>query len=122
MRTPDEENCYWVCLHLYVLRHILHIHVIYTRHSIASTSSCTELRYPAILVILLVTGNIEGDGDDKKDTTNRSYSKQPFFKIEVEPLNPLNAELNPMCHLLILFGDLTFMGNCIVSVSNKMQS
>jgi hypothetical protein len=36
-------------------------------------------------------------------------------------LNPLNAELNPMRHLLILLGDLTFMGKCIVSVSNKMQ-
>jgi hypothetical protein len=37
-------------------------------------------------------------------------------------INPLNAELNPMCLLLILLGDLTFMGKCIVSISNKMQS
>jgi hypothetical protein len=40
-------------------------------------------------------------------------------------LNPLNAELNPICHLLILLGDLMFMGKCIVSIfqyiSNKMQ-
>ena len=40
-------------------------------------------------------------------------------------LNPLNAELNPICHSLILLGDLTFMGTCIVSIfqyiSNKMQ-
>jgi hypothetical protein len=39
--------------------------------------------------------------------------------------NPLNAELNPICHLLILLGDLTSMGPCIVSIfqyiSNKMQ-
>jgi hypothetical protein len=35
--------------------------------------------------------------------------------------NPLNAELNPICHLLILLGDLTFMGKCIISISNKMQ-
>jgi hypothetical protein len=39
--------------------------------------------------------------------------------------NPLNAELNPICHLLILLGDLTFMSTCIVSIfkyiSNKMQ-
>jgi len=39
--------------------------------------------------------------------------------------NPLNAELNPICHLLILLGDLTLMGTCIVSIfqytSNKMQ-
>jgi hypothetical protein len=36
-------------------------------------------------------------------------------------VNPLNAELNPICHLLILLGDLTFMGTCIISISNKMQ-
>ena len=39
--------------------------------------------------------------------------------------NPLNAELNPICHLLVLLGNLTFMGPCIVSIfqyiSNKMQ-
>jgi hypothetical protein len=47
----------------------------------------------------------------------------------VEGFNPLNAELNPICHLLVLLGDLTFMGTCIVSIhvfqytriSNKMQ-
>jgi hypothetical protein len=36
-------------------------------------------------------------------------------------INPLNAESIPICHLLILLGDLTFMGTCIVSISNKMQ-
>jgi hypothetical protein len=42
-------------------------------------------------------------------------------------LNPLNAELNPICHLLVLLGDLTFMGTCIESIfqctciSKKMQ-
>jgi hypothetical protein len=35
--------------------------------------------------------------------------------------NPLNAELNPTCHLLILLGNLTFTGTCIVSISNKIQ-
>jgi hypothetical protein len=39
--------------------------------------------------------------------------------------NPLNAELNFICHLLVLLGYLTFMGPCIVSIfqniSNKMQ-
>jgi hypothetical protein len=35
--------------------------------------------------------------------------------------SPLNAELNPICHLLILLADLTFMGKGIVSISNKMQ-
>jgi hypothetical protein len=44
---------------------------------------------------------------------------------KMKQLNPLNAELNPICHLLIILGDLTFMGPCIVSIfqyiSNKMQ-
>jgi hypothetical protein len=39
--------------------------------------------------------------------------------------NPLNAELDPICHSLILLGDLTFMVTCIVSIFqyifNKMQ-
>jgi hypothetical protein len=45
---------------------------------------------------------------------------------KVSYINPLNAELNPICHLLVLLGDLTFMGTCIVSIfqymciSNKM--
>jgi hypothetical protein len=41
-------------------------------------------------------------------------------------INPLNAELNSICHLLVLLGDLTFIGPCIVSIfqylSHKMQS
>jgi hypothetical protein len=30
--------------------------------------------------------------------------------------NPLNSELNLICHLLVLLGDLTFMGVCNVSI------
>jgi hypothetical protein len=48
--------------------------------------------------------------------------KYPSFRSD---FNPLNAELNPMCHFLVLLGDLTLMGQCIVSIfqyiSNKMQ-
>jgi hypothetical protein len=40
-------------------------------------------------------------------------------------INPLNADLNPICHLLVLLGDLTFMDPCILSIfqyiSNKIQ-
>jgi hypothetical protein len=40
-------------------------------------------------------------------------------------INPLNAELNPTCHFLVLLRDLSFMGPCIVSIFqyiyNKMQ-
>jgi hypothetical protein len=31
-------------------------------------------------------------------------------------INPLNAELSPICRLLILLEDITFMGKCIVSI------
>jgi hypothetical protein len=30
-------------------------------------------------------------------------------------INPLNAESNPICHVLVLLGDLTYMVPCIVS-------
>jgi hypothetical protein len=42
-------------------------------------------------------------------------------------VNRLNAELNPICHLLVLLGDLTFMGPCNViifqytCISNKIK-
>src|SRR5215475_8672780 len=40
-------------------------------------------------------------------------------------INPLNSESNPICHLLVLLGDLTFKDPCVVSIfqyiSNKMQ-
>ena len=42
-----------------------------------------------------------------------SMLRRYYFKIQ---LNPLNAELNPICHLLVLLRDLTFMGPCIVSI------
>jgi hypothetical protein len=57
--------------------------------------------------------------EDIQGETNAAYLK---CKINI---NPLNTELNPICHLLILLGDLTFMGPCIVSIfqyiSSKMQ-
>jgi len=49
----------------------------------------------------------------------------PASYLHVHLLNPLNAELNSICHSLISVGDLTFMGTCIVSIFqyifNKMQ-
>jgi hypothetical protein len=55
-----------------------------------------------------------------KLNVNRIGWKMAYLKLE-EIINPLNAELNAMCHVLILLGDLTFMGKCIVSISNRMQ-
>jgi hypothetical protein len=53
-------------------------------------------------------------------------SSPPVLIIRrINCINPLKAELNPVCYLLVLLGDLTFMGPCIVSIfqyiSNKMQ-
>jgi hypothetical protein len=52
-------------------------------------------------------------------------SKQTKRFLRVGYFNPLNAALNPICHLLGLLGDLKYMGPCIVSIfqymSNKMQ-
>jgi hypothetical protein len=58
------------------------------------------------------------------------YTNKIQFSVALQvsvhlTFNPWNAELNPICHLLVLLGDLTFMGPCIVSlfqyISNKMQ-
>jgi hypothetical protein len=53
------------------------------------------------------------------------HSTQSEHHVEILNVNPLNAELNPICRSLILLGDLTFMRTCIVSIfqyiSNKMQ-
>jgi hypothetical protein len=50
---------------------------------------------------------------------------EKFNTVTDITVNPLNAGLNPICHLRVLLGDLTFMGPCIVSIfqyiSNKMQ-
>jgi hypothetical protein len=46
------------------------------------------------------------------------------WKNKMSNINHINAELNSICHLLVLLGDLKFMGPCIVSIfqyiSNKM--
>ena len=51
--------------------------------------------------------------------TFRDYGKETKHLWSLRSaslLNPLNAELNPICYLLVLLGDLKFMGPCIVSV------
>jgi hypothetical protein len=70
--------------------------------------------------------------EDKKalwqHTGTAHETPSAFYMCRTRPqrqINPLKAELNPMCHLLVLLRDLTFMGPCIVSIfqymSNKMQ-
>jgi hypothetical protein len=47
------------------------------------------------------------------------------MQVQNKLFNTLNAELNPICYLLVLLRDLTFMGPCILSIfqyiSDKMQ-
>jgi hypothetical protein len=56
------------------------------------------------------------------DLSTRCYGHQAYCPV----FNPLNVELNSICHLLVLLGNLTFMGPCIVNIfqyiSVKMQS
>jgi hypothetical protein len=58
-------------------------------------------------------------------TMKLSHKTVGAWNLNQSAFNPLNAELNPICHLLILLGDLTFTGPCIVSIfqyiSSKMQ-
>jgi hypothetical protein len=42
------------------------------------------------------------------------------FYITACSFNPLNAELNSICNLLVLLGNLTFMGPCIVNIFQYM--
>jgi hypothetical protein len=59
--------------------------------------------------------------------TNLHFLSFYTLHAKKNQINLLNAELNPICHLLVLLGDLTFMGPCIVSIfqhtciSNKIQ-
>jgi hypothetical protein len=59
--------------------------------------------------------------------TNLIAAEPQFKSWGKRKLNPLNSELNLIRHLLVLLGDLTFIGPCIVSIfqhtriSNKMQ-
>jgi hypothetical protein len=66
----------------------------------------------------------------RKKIKRKEFSKYINNNLENSKrldINPLNAELNPTCHLLVLLSDLTFTGPCIVSIfqhtclSNKMQ-
>jgi hypothetical protein len=58
-------------------------------------------------------------------TISKSFRKYVSNIPGNHEVNPINAELNPICHSLILLGDLTLMGTCIVSIfqyiSIKMQ-
>jgi hypothetical protein len=54
-------------------------------------------------------------------TTEKKHGKISVMVRQKPQFNSLNAELNTICHLLILLGGLTFMGLCFVSISNKTQ-
>jgi len=54
---------------------------------------------PVFLVILVVTGNIEGDGGNREDTPYRKYKKRVSF-IEANHLMFTTAHTNTSCSLL----------------------
>jgi hypothetical protein len=58
-------------------------------------------------------------------TLDKAISYQIWTFSIILTVNPLNAKLNPIFHLLVLLEDLTFMGLCIVSIFqyiyNKIQ-
>jgi hypothetical protein len=58
-------------------RNVLHVR----KHITVKDTDVVDgtLLYPAFLVILLVAGNIGGDGDDREDTPNRNDRKQPLL-------------------------------------------
>jgi hypothetical protein len=55
-----------------------------------------------------LTVTLCADGEDN-DMRTCSSDVQDLY-ILICSFNPLNAELNPICNLLILLGDLTFVG------------
>jgi hypothetical protein len=45
-----------------------------------------------------------------RDAARSTEHKIMHYNICLYEINALNAELNPICYLLLLLGDLTFMG------------
>jgi len=62
----------------------------------------------------------KSNGRSGKQRSQHKIAEKYFMHVDKKDIyrifNPLNAELNPICHLLVLLGDLTFMGPCIVSI------
>jgi hypothetical protein len=83
---------------------------------------CSQLEVSASGWSLIHKSPTEGrvsECDSETSIMRRSWPTRDYCAV-----NPLNAELNPICHLLIL-EDLTFLGPCIISIfqyiSYKMQ-
>jgi hypothetical protein len=83
--------------------------------------------YPAYRVTSTCSwiNDVQHQQNEKKKNCNYICDISLKLSRSLDRFNPLNAELNPICHLPLLLGDLTFMGPCIVSIfqyiSNKMQ-
>jgi hypothetical protein len=93
--------------------------MIFCQTAVLSSIYCRNNVTKHHKILLAVVGM--GKVFSKKKGTKRYTSEADQLQI-----NPLNAELNPICQLLILLGNLTIMGTCIVSIfqysciSNKM--
>jgi hypothetical protein len=92
---------------------ILAIRALYRRHPLSRRLFGPQNRLGRLEKTLFTLSGFE-----PRIVQPEACSQRPLWCVV---FNPLNAELNPMCLLLILLGDLTFMGKCIVSISNKMH-
>ena len=72
--------CVCVCVCVCVCRMIV-LEASFCCTTLSETQSKERLYvlYPAFLVNHLVTGNIGVDGDEREDTPNRSYGKEPLL-------------------------------------------
>jgi len=74
----------------------------------------------------LIQADGQTDIHDKGNSCYSQFCRRAKKKCSrYEEISHLDTELNSICHLLVLLGDLTFMGPCLVSIlqyiSNKMQ-
>jgi hypothetical protein len=105
----STRNCCGILPHLFSAWPTLQI-AAPDRHpeTIIQRDRSTNCRYAALYALIEIWSLV-----------HRACSNQGL--LSYGKLNPLNAELNLICHLVILLGDLTFMGTCTVSISKKMQ-
>jgi uncharacterized metal-binding protein len=107
-RSSMLRYTYLACLLYFSYRSAAHTYLDVHVKETACIIVCT------CILCILITIEVFSPTDAQLDSLKTNF-------------NPLNAELNPICHLLVLLGDLTFADPCIVSIfqytciSNKKQ-
>jgi len=72
-----------------------------------------------LAILLHQEGNIEGDGDNREETSNRSYRKQPFYCSRVTWCST-STYLHPAC-CLGTSGSLAWITFCCLSPITLFQ-